>query len=239
MGSIEVIIDRQLRRWELEQRKKAEEEKGGERAAIRPIVTVSRQRGSRGAYLAERLAEKLGYQLLHREVIDHICNSTGYRRQIIESLDNKVRSRIELWFEGVFKGLYFDSSDYFRHLYKVMVSIAELGGVVVVGRAANFILGRDRVFSIRVVASLPRRLENIIEYQRLTREQAEKDIRETDREREEFVRSHFRQDIDSPGAYDLVINTTYIDLESALTLAEIGIKSKWRALGITTAPFAE
>ncbi|MFZ5981270.1 MAG: AAA family ATPase, partial [Candidatus Zixiibacteriota bacterium] len=144
MSSIEAIIDRQLRRWELEQRKKAEEEKVGKPGAIRPIITVSRQRGSRGAYLAERLAEKFGYQLLHREVIDHICNSTGYRRQIIESLDNKVRSRIELWFEGVFKGLYVDSSDYFRHLYKVMVSIAELGGVVVVGRAANFILGRDR-----------------------------------------------------------------------------------------------
>ncbi|MEW6016052.1 MAG: cytidylate kinase-like family protein [Candidatus Zixiibacteriota bacterium] len=238
MSSIEAIIDRQLRRWELEQRKKAEEEKGGKPGAIRPIVTVSRQRGSRGAYLAERLAEKLGYQLLHREVIDHICNSTGYRRQMIESLDNKVRSRIELWFEGVFKGLYVDSSDYFRHLYKVMVSIAELGGVVVVGRAANFILGRDRVFSIRVVAALPRRLENLIQYQNLTREQAERDIRETDRERQEFVRSHFRQDIDSPGAYDLVINTTYIDLESALTLAEIGIKSKWRALGIATAPFS-
>ena len=239
MSSIEAIIDRQLRRWELEQRKRAEEVKGGQKPEMRPIVTVSRQRGSRGAFLAQRLAEKLGYQLLHRELIDHICSSTGYRRQLIESLDDKIRSRVELWFEGVFKGMYVDTSDYFRHLYKVMVSISELGGVVVVGRAANFILGRDRVFSLRVVASLPQRIENLIQYQKMTREQAEKDIRETDRARQEFVRSHFRQDIDVPGAYDLVINTTYIDLDTAQAMVEEGIISKWRALGIAQTPFSK
>ncbi|UCD95444.1 MAG: cytidylate kinase-like family protein [Candidatus Zixiibacteriota bacterium] len=231
MGSIEALIDRQLRKWELEKRMRLEAEKEGKEANARPIVTVSRQRGSQGSYLAEKLAVKFGYQLLHREIIDEICHSSGYRRQIIESLDDKVRSRMELWFEGIFKGMFIDSSDYFKHLYKVIMTISELGGVVVVGRGANFMLPYDQGFHIRVVAAIPKRVENLVKFQNLTQKQAEKEVRELDRSRSEFVKSGFRQDINDPRAYDMVINTTYIDIEDAVTLAEMGMRAKVRMSG--------
>ena len=231
MGSIEALIDRQLRKWELEKRMRLEAEKEGKEAAAKPIVTVSRQRGSQGSYLAEKLAEKLGYQLLHREIIDEICHSSGYRRQIIESLDDKVRSRMELWFEGIFKGMFIDSSDYFKHLYKIIMTISELGGVVVVGRGANFTLPHDQGFHIRVVAAIPRRVENLVRFQNLTQKQAEKEVRELDRSRADFVRSGFGQDINDPRAYDMIINTTYIDIEEAITLAETGMRAKLKTLG--------
>lgn len=232
-SSIEAIIDRQLKRWELERRKRTEEEKNGLKSAVLPIVTVSRQRGSRGAFLAEKLAERLGYQLLHREIIDEICNSSGYRRKVIESLDDRVRSRIELWFEGIFKGLYIDTSDYFRQLYKVIMSISEHGGVIVVGRGANFILTREQGFSIRVVASLPTRIENLVKFQGFSHDDAEREIRESEKARNEFIRTNFKKDIDEPGAYDIVINTTYIDIEAALNMSIEGIKAKWRSLGFS------
>lgn len=229
--SIDKLIERQVGRWNLERQKRLEAEKNGEKPVIRPIVTISRQRGSRGRHLAEKLAEKLGYELLHREVIDKICESAGYRRRIIESLDDKVRSRIELWFDGVFRGPYIDSTDYFRHLYKVIMSIAEHGGVVVVGRCANFILAHDQGFHIRVVCALPTRIGNLIRYQNFTRDQAEKEIKEFDRSRAELVRRNFRREIDDPQAYDLVINTTSIDIENAVRLAEMGMQAKMRSLG--------
>jgi cytidylate kinase len=230
MGSIEALIDRQLRKWELEKRMRLEAEKEGKAAAAKPIVTVSRQRGSQGSYLAEKLAEKLGYQLLHREIIEEICDSSGYRRQIIESLDNKVRSRMELWFEGIFKGMLIDSSDYFKHLYKVIITISELGGVVVVGRGGNFMLPHDQGFHIRVVAAVPKRIENLVKFQNLTHKQAEKEVKELDRLRAEFVRSSFRQNIDDPRAYDMVINTTYIHIDDAVNLAESGMQAKLKML---------
>ena len=58
MTSIETIIDRQIRKWELE--KQARERQDVSRDDdILPIITVSRQRGSSGSYLARRLAEEL------------------------------------------------------------------------------------------------------------------------------------------------------------------------------------
>jgi cytidylate kinase len=231
MSSIEAIINRQFKRWEVERKSRLEAEKNGKKSGVKPIVTVSRQRGSQGTYLAEKLAEKLGYQLLHREVIDEICNSSGYRRQIVESLDDKIRSRIELWFEGVFKGMYIDSSDYFKHLYKVVTSISELGGVVVVGRGAGHMLTREQGIHFRVIAAKPKRIENLKQFQNFNQSDAEKEIERLDKERAAFVRNNFGRDIDDPSVYDLVINTTYLDIEETIRMAEIAIDSKMAKLG--------
>lgn len=226
MGSIEAIIDRQLRKWELEQRMRREEAEKGKKPIIKPIVTISRQRGSQGRHIAAQLAEKLGYDFLHREVIDKICESSGYRHKIIESLDDKVRHGIELWFEGVFKGPYVDASDYFRHLYRVIMTIAEHGGVVVVGRCANFIVKADQGFHVRIVCALSRRVEILVKHQGFTPEAAEREIKEFDHSRAEFVRRNFHRDINDPMAYDLIINTTFIESDQAVRLIEEGMRAK-------------
>jgi cytidylate kinase len=232
MTSIETIIDRQLRRWEIERQKKLEITAGGKKTEQKPVITVSRQRGSRGSYLAERLAENLAYQLLHREIIDEICNSSGYRRQVIESLDDKTRSNIELWFDGMVKGQYVDASNYFRHLLKVIMSISAHSGVVIVGRGANFIMPSNTGFHLRVIADINTRIDNLVKFQNLSRKDAETAVKVADKERSEFIRSSFRRDINDPGAYDLIINTTAIGIEDALELVKIGIKSKTNTLNL-------
>jgi cytidylate kinase len=39
-----------------------------------------------------------------------------------------------------------------------------------------------------------------------------------DQERRKFIKRHFDKDIDDPVHYDLVINTSYIDLDGAMEL---------------------
>ncbi|RKX21318.1 MAG: hypothetical protein DRP51_04425 [Candidatus Zixiibacteriota bacterium] len=225
MTSIETIIDRQLRRWEMERQKKPEVANGDVLPKKKPIVTVSRQRGSRGSFLAEQLAERLGYELLHREIIDKICDSSGYRRQVIESIDDKTRSNIELWFDGLIKGQYVDASNYFRHLLKVIRSISAHSGVIIIGRGANFILSPGEGLHIRVIADINTRIENLVRFQNLSKADAESAVRDADKERSHFISSNFQCDINDPTAYDLVFNTTYITIEDALDMANIGIKS--------------
>ena len=94
MPSIEEIINRQFRQWEMEKNKREELPPVSEPPM--EIVTVSREHGSRGAYFAKLLAEGMGFQLIHKEIVDAICQYTGYRKRIIESLDEHYRSRLEL-----------------------------------------------------------------------------------------------------------------------------------------------
>lgn len=228
MSSIESIIDRQIKRWEVERQVQAEQKEEVVRAReFRPVVTVSRQRGSRGSYVAEKLAERFGYELLHRDLIDRICKSSGYKKRLVASMDEKSRSDFESWLVGVLAGPYVDQSDYTRHLLEVIYSISSLGGVVVVGRGSNFIIGMNRGFHVRVVAPVKERIRNLMTYQNLDNEQAEREIESKDDERKDFVRKYFGKSIDDPLHYDLIINSATVSLDTAIHLIATAAMEKF------------
>ncbi|MCK4572903.1 MAG: cytidylate kinase-like family protein [candidate division Zixibacteria bacterium] len=224
MTSIDAIINRQLLKWELQRKKEAEETP--ERPQPPPIVTVSRQKGSRGSYFASRLSERLGYQRLHREVIDTICQSSGYRKRIIESLDNNFRGGLELMVESLFTGQSVDHYDYFKHMCRTVLSMSRLGGVVVVGRGGNFILGLKRGFHIRFIAPEWKRVENLVKYKQMNEADAARLVESSDNSRRDFIRKLFNADIDDPNHYDLVINSIYIDIEELLDTTMTAVKGK-------------
>ena len=228
MTSIESIIERQFLRWEQQQKQPAEKDK--KHRAVPRIVTVSRQAGSRGSYFAFRLAEKLGYQWIHREIIDAICQSSGYRKRIIESLDERYRSHIEMVVDSLLTGQAVDHSDYYRHLCYVVLSMSQLGGVVLVGRGGGFILGPKQGFHIRFVCPKEKRIENLVKYKQVSRDEAIAEIEHSDAHRHEYIQKLFDADIDDPLQYDLVINSAYLDVEELLPGVVQAISSKMEKL---------
>jgi len=241
MTSIDRILDRQVGKWEAEKAAHVHEPGSHDRpgATVQPILTVSRQRGSGGTILAERLAERFGHTLLHRDVIDRICESSGYQRRIVESLDGHARSQLQLWVESVLRGAYVDASDYLRALVEVICSISQLGGVVVVGRGANFILGHERGFHIRVVAPVEVRVRNLAEREGFTEHAALREIEKSDRERTEWVRKACGRSIDDPLGYDLIINQLSTSMESATSLVAAAAQEKFGRLRAARGPALE
>jgi cytidylate kinase len=211
MPNVQDIIERQLRRWELEKSVRVLQPDAPRAPTLmQPVITVSRQHGSGGASLAARLAERFQYTLLHRDVVDRICASSGTMRRVVESLDEHVKPQVTSFCESLLGSGYLDASDYARHLLKVIRSIAELGGAVVVGRGANFIVGPERGFHVRVVAPREARVRRIMARDRRSEKDALHDVETSDRERAAFIRKLFGRSIDDAGAYDLVINTGHL-----------------------------
>jgi hypothetical protein len=231
MTSIETIIDRQIRRWELQ--KSLEEAHHGLARSIhlpKPLITVSRQRGSHGTLIAERIAYRFNYTLLHKDIIDRICETSGYKRRIVESLDEHTRSQMELWFESIVTGKLVDLNDYARHLLEIIFSISRLGGIVVVGRAANFIIGPRRGLHVRIVGSSEMRISNLVEEQKLTVADARKEIEKSDHERAEFVHRLVNKSIDDPRHYDLIINSDWISIDQSVSLIANAAMEKFELL---------
>ncbi len=81
--SIEKIIEEQVQRWRL---MRIEEPK--EKPGVR-IITVSREPGSGGKIIAARLAEKLGFDLFHQEVLHEMAQSANVSTQLLKTLDEK------------------------------------------------------------------------------------------------------------------------------------------------------
>ena len=231
MTSIEAIIDRQLRRWELESSIRAAELTREEiQQRHQPVITISRQRGSGGTVIAKTLAERFNYTLLHRDIIDRMVESTGYKRRLLEALDEHSHSQMELWFEAMVGGKYLDGSDYIKHLLEIIYSISRLGGVVVIGRGANFVIGHDLGFHIRVVAPREDRIKKLMEYEGLSEKDAAKAVDDSDRERSEFIKKTYHESIDDPLHYDLVINHLTISVETATSLIAAAAMEKFTIL---------
>jgi cytidylate kinase len=161
MKPIEMIVDRQIKRWELEHRtaQTAKEEplKPG------PIITISRQRGSGGSLVATKLAELTGFSHINREIIDQISLEIGTQKRLIESLDESVQSNFQLWVDGIIHGRIIDASDYMQSLVKIIGVVSHHGKAILVGRGANFIARSENAFHVRIVADYKFRVNSLVD----------------------------------------------------------------------------
>jgi cytidylate kinase len=229
MGTgIHQIIDRQLKRWDMEARarREAEEQRPGRPPAVRPWVTISRSFGSGGGEVARRLAETLGYEIFDREILEVLMHEGRFRAAILESLDERDRSSLDLWVEGLVRGRMVDKQEFHRRLTGVLGAIALHGHAIIIGRGANFVLDGSRGLHTRIVAPFTQRAETISRLRGIPYGEAEKLVRQTDEDRAGYIRSYFHRDIEDPLGYDLILNTAAIGVETAVGLIERALRQK-------------
>jgi len=153
--SVEQIIEQQVHRWQISQPREIEKE------PVPPIVTLSREPGSGGRLVAEGLAECSGLDIFHQEVIHEMAQSAKVSKRLLETLDEKRISMIEDWISAAIRERYLWPDEYLQHLMKVIGTIGEHGGAVIIGRGANFILPPESRFRVRVIAPLEMRIEMV------------------------------------------------------------------------------
>lgn len=224
MTSIEALIDRQLtRRQVFERAPKSQAPTPGEKPPLIRIITISRETGSGGRTLAARLAKRLEYELIDRQIVDKLVHDTGARERLISSLDERTRSAVVLWVEGILTGRYIDQSEYANALCRSITTLAEHGDSVIIGRGANVILGPRGGLHVRVIAPPEVRVQNLMRHLSMGPREAREHIDLCDEERRRFYAEVLNADIDNPNDYNLVINTA----REGLDLAEDMIMLAW------------
>lgn len=227
MTSIEALVNRQLLRQSIRRSERREEAAGMPIAPpVLRVITVSRQSGSGGHTLARRLAEDLDLEFIDRQILEYIIKDSGARDQLIESLDERTRSGIDLWVEGVLRGRYVDRSEYTHLLVRSVSALAEHGDAVILGRAGNVILRERGGLHVRVIAPREIRIANLVNHTGMGLTEAVARIDLSDANRRRFYEEHFHADVDDPEDYDLVINTGHVSLAAA----EQVIAEAWRGI---------
>ena len=218
--SIQQVIEEQAKRWELLKSRPAYD-----RPSRISVVTVSREPGSGGRLIAQRIAEKLGFDLFHQEVIHEMAQSAQAKKMLMETLDEKGLSVIEDLISAIVYDRHLWPDEYLRHLMKVVGTIGKHGSAVIVGRGANFILPKEETFRVRVVAPLENRIRNVMKEFGSTEEETRRRVLRTESDRRAFVRKYFNAGIADQSNYDLVINTGVMGLDVAVN-AVIGALGK-------------
>ena len=181
------------------------------------VITISRQHGCYGAEIAIELQKLLdqGWVVFHREILESIAKDTGVEKQYVAEFDERTVQWIDEIIRGFDKQPINDSL-YLTHLKKLLNSLANMGKVIIIGRGANFLLREG--FHVRLVAPTPIRINNLINRNHYSKNQAEQEIEEADKQRRRYIKNLFNAEVDDPQNYDLTINIKNLTINNAARL---------------------
>lgn len=232
MRSAQELAARHLRFWEAVEKARSETGREEPPPAEQMVVALSRQAGSRGEEIAAGAAQELAYRLIDREIVDYLASTARVRRRLVEGLDERTRFSLEDWVSALLTHQAFDQTAYLHHLAVVLASIAMHGRAVVVGRGAVYLLTSPFVYRVRVIAPLGQRIENVAREHNLNLRQARDYVLRTDRQRDAFVRAHFRRLPNDPLDYDLTINTAAVGPTEGIAAACAGVRARIEMLTV-------
>jgi cytidylate kinase len=219
LSAIAPIADRQIRRWvmslQAEGRLIPERMLARLPADVHPYVAISREAGAGGGEIGRLVAERLGCECLDNQLLTYMADRQalpeGLLRLVDETTSGWLQETLRLWLDR----RAITQDEYVTHLGRLLVLAARQGSAVFVGRAAQFLLPRERGLGVRVVAPLEQRIAGTMELRKLAREEAARYVTDTDRGRASLVRRYFHEDVANPRLYDLVVNLEHLGREAA------------------------
>jgi len=177
---------------------------------IPPTICLSRKIGVGALEIADILAQKIGYTVADREIIEQIAKEGKLREKTVAIFDERYPGIRNEFAALMFGEKSFIMSDYLKQLHNVVLSIAAMGPTIFVGRGTHLILPRDRVLAVRCLGSKAHRAGRLTRILNIKKEEADRTLDRVDAEQKSFFKKFFGKKDASPYEFDLIINCDYI-----------------------------
>jgi cytidylate kinase len=228
--AIETIIERQVKSWDIRRRLA---EQGGE-ASIRamahvpegPWITVSSPAGSGGLELAHALAESLGWQVFDRQILKSISDDTRIQQEVLAHLDEKAMGPVNEYLSRLLDPRIPGRATFHAEMVRVIWGLAKQGNAIILGRGANWFLDPRFGVRVRAVAPIELRAEQVSRRDGIDAEAARDRAVTRDAQQADFIRQVYGQDIADPLGYDLVINLSRLDQDTAVELTVAALRRR-------------
>ncbi|HEY6224903.1 MAG TPA: cytidylate kinase-like family protein [Gemmatimonadales bacterium] len=196
-----------------------------------PFVTVSRMYGSGGSEVAERVATQLGWALFDNAMIDAVAQQSGLTRDEVSEQDERVPGMVErlasalslsspeLMHPTPARGIETTEERIVAITRKVIEQAVAAGPAVFVGRGAQCLLAeRGDALHVFCYASRAALVENAITRLGVPAADAERVVADTNRQREHYVKRHWKRNWLAFENYHLCLNTGSLGIEGAAKL---------------------
>ena len=172
------------------------------------VITISREIGSEGSFVANEVARALNYTLITKNILENILSQYGFVQfgkeyettpNFWERLDETRFTMIEM-------------------LNRVILATASLGNVVILGRGSFAVLGGySDILNVRLQAPFAVRVKRMMAEKCVDDlPKAESLVKESDHVRAAFMQSWYGVRWDTASYFDLVIDTSKISREKAV-----------------------
>lgn len=175
------------------------------------VITISRDFGSEGDYIAEKVAQILGYHFVNKEFFSKLLSEYG-----LVEFDEEYDVLPGFW-EKLDPHQHEHREEVVTMLNRTIRAVAQHGNVVILARSGFEILEEFAdVVNVRIQAPTSLRITRLMAEQQLTFEQAEAVVKENDKIHITFAAEYYKIPWDAVHAFDLVINTGKISPDTAV-----------------------
>jgi cytidylate kinase len=173
------------------------------------IITISRGSYSHGSEVAEKVADKLGYRCISRDVLLEVSDEFNVSeikltRAISES-------------PSIFERYTFGREKYIAYIQAAILEHLRKDNVVYHGFAGHFFV-KDipHVLKVRIIADMEKRVKCMMDREDVSSKEAVSMVKQVDEDRRKWSRKLYGMDTWDSTLYDLVINIEKITVDDAV-----------------------
>lgn len=185
------------------------------------IITISREYGSGGRAIGQKVAEKLGWDFYDKELIARAAEETGFAESFIKKYGEQrsMSNFLSLPFSGMtFNGM--SAEDYLWSIQrKIIRELADEAPCVIVGRCSDYIL-KDRRDALHVFVH-GNDLDKIKRIQNVYHDPTENPVKrlaEVDRSRSRNYRYYTDREWGVSSNYSLCLNSSVFGVDGCADL---------------------
>lgn len=190
------------------------------------IISISREYGSGGHEIAEKIARDLGLNLYDRNILEEIAREKNADVETLEKVDEKAGNRL---FSRTVRGYSNSMEQNLAEMqFEFLQKKADKGeSFVVVGRCSETMLKeREELVSIFVLADREAKIDHVMKKYNLSKEEAIAKNDRHDRTRKQYHNRHSEIKWGDSRNYDICINSSRLGLERTAEYLETYIKER-------------
>ena len=207
-------------------RRRESEASSPHKRKTRRTITISREFGCEAYPVAEHLRETMEkksgepWVLLDKSLLEEVARNNDLSANVMNNLGEKSRFLDEIL--ATFSSRWKSEKDYFRVLCRHVISLAEQGNMIIVGRGSAIITQPlKNCFHFRMFASTGFKVRSITRRLGIEAEEAERIIVQRQKQRDSFIHDFLDRDAHDLSFYHLVFNNDKNDVATiARTIAE-------------------
>jgi cytidylate kinase len=175
------------------------------------IITISRGSFSKGREVAEKVAQRLSYVTLSREVLLEASEDFNIPEiKLIHALHDAP---------SILERFTFGRERYIAHIEAAILEHFQQDNVVYHGLAGHFFVRHiSHVLKVRIIADIGERIETEMARENISREMALERLKKDDHQRREWSRSLYGVDTSDPSLYDLVVHIHKLKVDDAVDI---------------------
>ena len=189
-------------------------------------ITIGREYGSGGRFIAQLLAKRLGINCYDNELLSKIAEKSGLAEGFIEQYDEKKENFFNSGINPLTTDLSLGCKVYLAQ-FEAIKAIADKESCVIVGRSADYILkDYENVLSVFIAAPFDEQVSRCVTYYNIDPKKAEKTIKKMNKQRKDYYEYYTDKQWAHSESYDLCINSK-IGIEACVDILEAAIKAKF------------